>query len=598
MKKSKVGISLITLVITIVVIIILAAAVILSLGDNNPIESANKASFVSSISSYEDELNMYASNMMTKNLGEFEIGKLSANSNSVTYTGNGSVSATNVYDILTSLKDSKYKDKVVIENGKVVYIPENLSEKELEWALEENIELKGIKISTAEQLAKIGKDLAYPLSGIYELTNDIDLSSVCSATLGNWIPIGNSTTPFTGIFNGKNHKISNIYINDTNANYQALFGYVKNCTIKNLVVNGSITAKKSCSGIIAMANDSINIDNCSNYIAINSSAICCGGIIGIIETPEKDIVVSNCRNYGKITTSAYKLVGGIVGYANNNSTQITFSNCYNYGEIEQTVADDVSSFQICGICGYARQNTIFKNCGNEGKITASGAVCGIADCIPIRVENCYNSANLTSGEYVCGIINTATEIVNCYNTGNLVGNTRNKTNCIRAAGITIGGSRTKSIVNCYNTGSVKSRQDVGGIVAQLPSGSVIESISGCYNTGKITATNVNAGGIVGYTGTSFKIQDCYNVGEITRASNLSGAIIGYKPSSIVTNVENCYYITSKASAGIYGSADIVGQTDSITESEIKNSTFIARIGSKYKIDSKNVNNGYPMLSWQ
>lgn len=233
---------------------------------------------------------------------------------------------------------------------------------------------------------------------------------------------------------------------------------------------------------------------------------------------------------------------------------------------------------------------------------------------------------------MCGIINTATEIVNCYNTGNLVGNTRNKTNCIRAAGITIGGSRTKSIVNCYNTGSVKSRQDVGGIVAQLPSGSVIESISGCYNTGKITATNVNAGGIVGYTGTNFKIQDCYNlgdvnserdsqsggiiggigsidgiegtvencynVGEITRASNLSGAIIGYKPSSIVTNVKNCYYIASKASEGISGSADIAGQTDSITESEIKNSTFIARIGSKYKIDSKNVNNGYPMLSWQ
>lgn len=43
MKANKQGISLIVLVITIVVVIILAAAVILSLGNNNPIDSARIA---------------------------------------------------------------------------------------------------------------------------------------------------------------------------------------------------------------------------------------------------------------------------------------------------------------------------------------------------------------------------------------------------------------------------------------------------------------------------------------------------------------------------------------------------------------------------
>ncbi|MEG1141168.1 MAG: hypothetical protein RSE41_01715 [Clostridia bacterium] len=48
MKKN--GISLIVLVITIIIIIILAGAIILSLSDNNPITSANRATCVSDMS--------------------------------------------------------------------------------------------------------------------------------------------------------------------------------------------------------------------------------------------------------------------------------------------------------------------------------------------------------------------------------------------------------------------------------------------------------------------------------------------------------------------------------------------------------------------
>ncbi len=50
MKK---GISLIVLVITIIVIIILAGAVILSLANNNPINSANKAVCLSDVANFK-----------------------------------------------------------------------------------------------------------------------------------------------------------------------------------------------------------------------------------------------------------------------------------------------------------------------------------------------------------------------------------------------------------------------------------------------------------------------------------------------------------------------------------------------------------------
>lgn len=59
--KAKNGISLIVLVITIVVIIILAAAVILSLGDNNPINSSRVAKLTQSKDNIESAMSIYVS---------------------------------------------------------------------------------------------------------------------------------------------------------------------------------------------------------------------------------------------------------------------------------------------------------------------------------------------------------------------------------------------------------------------------------------------------------------------------------------------------------------------------------------------------------
>ena len=73
MKKivnSKHGISLITLVITIVVIIILAAAVILTLGDNNPIDKAKEARRVSDIANIKEKIQMDILGKQLENAGD------------------------------------------------------------------------------------------------------------------------------------------------------------------------------------------------------------------------------------------------------------------------------------------------------------------------------------------------------------------------------------------------------------------------------------------------------------------------------------------------------------------------------------------------
>ncbi|MCI8621426.1 MAG: hypothetical protein HFJ50_06910 [Clostridia bacterium] len=77
------------------------------------------------------------------------------------------------------------------------------------------------------------------------LNTDIDLSTVCSSTLGSWIPIGdnasNAELAFSGVFEGQGHSIDNIYIKKTTGTNQGLFGVIIGGQVKNLTMkNGTV----------------------------------------------------------------------------------------------------------------------------------------------------------------------------------------------------------------------------------------------------------------------------------------------------------------------------------------------------------------------
>ncbi|MDD2377022.1 MAG: hypothetical protein PHD15_03960, partial [Clostridia bacterium] len=88
--KNKKGISLIVLVITIIVIIILAGAVILSLANNNPIESSNEATFKTNVAEYNSELAMAISNKYLQN-SSFDSATFDAGVWDGTGTGDGTI---------------------------------------------------------------------------------------------------------------------------------------------------------------------------------------------------------------------------------------------------------------------------------------------------------------------------------------------------------------------------------------------------------------------------------------------------------------------------------------------------------------------------
>lgn len=228
-----------------------------------------------------------------------------------------------------------------------------------------------------------------------KLMNNIDLSTVCGESKGNWTPIAkygiytfNGEHHFDGVFDGNGHTISNLYINDKNGSNLGLFGYVtpttKKTSVKNLKMasvqivgktdiaavctsgyNATFENIEVISGSIAGFSDIYGISgcrgsakNCINRADVTASRYNVAGVISSIQNE-----ASNCSNYGKITTGT-GWAGGIAGGSDGFTT---IQNCANYGEIHVTGTVNSTDCAVGGLLGYP-WNIEISNCANFGNI--------------------------------------------------------------------------------------------------------------------------------------------------------------------------------------------------------------------------------------
>lgn len=179
------------------------------------------------------------------------------------------------------------------------------------------------------------------------------------------------------------------------------------------------------------------------------------------------------------------------------------------------------------------------------------------------------------------------------------------------AGGIVGKLQGGTIENCSFDGSVTAKGNyVGGIVANIVTNSKAASnIIGCCNKGEINGKY--AGGILGYTTAKATISHCYNTGTIngtTRSAGISGQQttgnisycynIGSSASGISgfsnATITNCYYLNDETATpggtatGYEKITDIDALLDNLNAGDDK--LFIE--------DTRNKNNGYPILYWQ
>ena len=190
----KRGISLIVLIVTIIVIIILAAAVILTITKNNPVSSAKEATFKEDMTNIQDELSMYLSKKYTDNPTSFE-------KSSVNLSGDTMVTE------LPSTK--KYKDKVSVIKGKLVWNGETENNTEYKWFSEvtdgATKKSESVRSEWKEKIAEEVEGVPVPKGFTYkEGTKDTGL--VIKDDNGNefvWVPATESTyrkdTSFPGV---------------------------------------------------------------------------------------------------------------------------------------------------------------------------------------------------------------------------------------------------------------------------------------------------------------------------------------------------------------------------------------------------------------
>ena len=138
---------------------------------------------------------------------------------------------------------------------------------------------------------------------------------------------------FRGTFDGNGHTLTIDYRdNNNNENASAPFRYIRNATIKNLHVTGSITKiqNKNAGGLVGEAFGTCHISNCRSSVNITCGKGDCssGGFIGKLGTSSDpdDTYIDNCLFDGSFDgESSYKW-GGFVGWV-EDEPDVYISNC-------------------------------------------------------------------------------------------------------------------------------------------------------------------------------------------------------------------------------------------------------------------------------
>lgn len=167
------------------------------------------------------------------------------------------------------------------------------------------------------------------LSGKYALAANIDATATSSWNAGQgFAPVGNSSTAFTGKFDGLNHTVRNLVVNRPDQNYVGLFGYMgAGSAVRNVgLVGGSMSGNYDVGGL-AGYNNYGTISSSYATGRVNGSWYV-GGLVGFN-------VGSVSNSYATGSVNGGKYVGGLAG--DNDIYGGAISNSYSTGKVTWTV---------------------------------------------------------------------------------------------------------------------------------------------------------------------------------------------------------------------------------------------------------------------
>ena len=218
----------------------------------------------------------------------------------------------------------------------------------------------------------------------FKLANSIDLGG------HEWTPIGNSTTPFKGHFDGNGYTIYGLSIQNDLNGYAGLFGKVEGSKISGLSVkNADIRNQSGNTGIICgeLAGGG-KISDCSVWgESVAGSSV--GGICGLYSSSS---TINNCNVRGISIKGRY--VGGICGQGAG-----TIENCKVYDTRMTTDWRGGGIVSVAKVLYASDTESTIKNCviyNSElyctSEATYAGGLIAFTDNLQVNASDC--SANL------------------------------------------------------------------------------------------------------------------------------------------------------------------------------------------------------------
>ncbi|MFT3753093.1 MAG: T9SS type A sorting domain-containing protein [Paludibacter sp.] len=225
-----------------------------------------------------------------------------------------------------------------------------------------------VNVSGSEPVIYKGVTMVNGFKGVYfTLTSDIDFGGV-QAVAGSWRgiswkPVGSNSFRFKGNFNGQNHTLSNLYINDVSTEasqvYLGLFGFVDEAIIDSIYISsGAIKGINYLGGVCGQAANS-KIRACGNNSTLTGKAFM-GGMCGFADAT----IIEGCTNSGSIHGSM-NCIGGIAGRAYRS----TISNTINTSSVS-------GSGSTGAICGESQLSSVL-NCFYDKQLCPKGGIAGV-----------------------------------------------------------------------------------------------------------------------------------------------------------------------------------------------------------------------------
>lgn len=385
------------------------------------------------------------------------------------------------------------------------------------------------QISTWQNLYWISQNSS-SWSSYFIQTADIDFADADPAintwaSGAGWTPIGNTSTAFTGSYNGQNLSIIGLYINNASGVNMGLFGYIMGSgAISNLFVQATITGYSEVGALVGNIDDSnVSITNCHSNATVTSTNTTfngpadAGGLVGIIAGGSPTI--ANCSSSGTVTGQGLRNVGGLIGYLDGGTVRKSFSTA----NVINTVGTQGNTGGFIGGINSNGNNTL--------------------------IEDCFAAGNVSGGsnDYI--------------------------TEWTRGIGAFIGTSRreysgySKTITNCFALGVVTqigASSDIGGLIGRFSTTTSTSNptVNNCFwdteRTGQITTAG-NRG--TGLTTANMKIQGSFTDWDFTSTWKMSSSITydgyptlewakGYSTaptSNQIAGLDNLVYVAENSS---------------------------------------------------